>query len=162
MKMPNKSDNPAPQSKWYQDFVRFVELKDMSVRTRKTYLGWVRRIDTHYSRKQTPKLKESEALDFLIALREEHGLKDSTINQAVCALRCFYRDHLGRDWEAWSKIKIHREQQLPECLESTPRSPHPARAPCVENRFRAVFTMMYHCGLRLSEAVHHQTRPHRR
>lgn len=148
----NKSDNPAPQNKWYQDFVRFVELKDMSVRTRKTYLGWVRRIDRHCGRKQTPKLKESEVLDFLIALREEHGLKDSTINQAVCALRCFYRDHLGRDWEAWGQIKIHREQQLPNVLS---RGQVAALLGAVrENRFRAIFTVMYHCGLRLSETIH--------
>lgn len=148
----NKSDNPAPQSKWYEDFVRFVELKDMSVRTRRTYLGWVRRLDAHYAKKQTPKLEESAVLDFLIALREEKNLADSTINQAVCALRCFFRDHLGRDWEAWGKIKIHREQPLPNVLSRGQVAV--LLGAVLQSRFRAIFTLMYHCGLRLSETIH--------
>ena len=146
-----KDDIPATQPKWYEDYVRFVELKDLAKRTRQTYLSWVRQLDRHYARKLPEKLKESEVLDFLIGLREERGLKDSTINQAVCALRCFYRDHLGRDWEAWGKIKIHREQQLPNVLSR--RQVGTLLAAVRENRFRAIFTVMYHCGLRLSEAI---------
>ena len=147
-----KGDNtPATPSKWYEDYVRFVELKGLATRTRYNYLSWVRRVARHAAPRLPEKLSETEVLDFLIALRVKHGLKDSTINQAVCALRCFYRDHLGRDWEAWSKIKIRREQQLPNVLSQ--RQVGNLLAAVRENRFRAVFTMMYHCGLRLSEAV---------
>lgn len=98
------------------------------------------------------RFKESEVLDFLIALRREHKLADSTVNQALCALRCFYRDHLDRDWKGWGKIKIRRDESLPNVLsvEEVARFLASVR----HGRFRAVFTLMYHAGLRLSEATH--------
>ena len=85
-------------SEWYQQFVRFVELRDIAPRTRVSYLAWVRRLHEARPGRDITALTKGEVLDFLIALRHERGLKDSTVNQAACALRGFYRDHLGRDW----------------------------------------------------------------
>jgi len=138
--------------KWYQDFARFVELQALPPRTRLSYLAWVRQLHAAFPRRHITKLKESEVLDFLIALRHERGLKDSTINQALCALRSLFRDHLGRDWEGWKSIKIRREEPLPNVLsrEEVARFLASVR----EGRFRAVFTVMYHCGLRLGETIH--------
>ena len=149
---------PAPGSheaflavKWYQEYVRFVELRDLAPRTRVSYLAWPRRLQQSIGRRDITKLPEAEVLDFLIALRHERGLKDSTVNQAACALRSFYRDHLGRRWEAGSKIKIRREEQLPNVLsrEEVARFLGAVRS----GRFRAMFTLMYHCGLRLGETI---------
>src|SRR5512137_310468 len=70
---------------WYQQFVRFVELRDIAPRTRETYLGWVRRLHEALPGRDITTLAEGEVLDFLIALRHERGLKDSTVNQAACA-----------------------------------------------------------------------------
>jgi integrase len=131
--------------------VRFVELRDIAPRTRQCYLCWVRQLHEAHPGRHTTRLRESEVLDFLIALRHERGLKDSTINQAVCALRCFYRDHLGRDWKGWDKIKIRRVEPLPNVLGR--REVERFLTSVHQGRFRAVFTLMYHCGLRLSEAT---------
>jgi integrase/recombinase XerD len=137
--------------KWYQDFTRYVELQALAPRTRASYLAWVRRLHEALPRRHTTRLPESEVLDFLIALRHERGLKDSTINQALCALRCFYRDHLGRDWKGWNSIKIRREQLLPNVLSREEVARFLGAVRC--GRFRAVFTVMYHCGLRLGETI---------
>lgn len=112
----------------------------------------MRRLHEAFPRRHTTRLKESEVLDFLIALRHEHKLTDSTVNQALCALRCFYRDHLEHDWKGWNKIKIRRDESLPNVLsvEEVARLLASVR----QGRFRAVFTLMYHAGLRLSEATH--------
>jgi integrase len=138
-------------SEWYQQFVRFVELRDISPRTRETYLGWVCRLHESRAGRDITELSEGEVLDFLVALRHERELRDSTINQAACALRGFYRDHLGRDWQAWSKIKIRREEQLPNVLsrDEVAKLLGAVRV----GRFRAMFTLMYHCGLRLGEVI---------
>lgn len=159
MKEPNK-DKSARSSlrsavtslKWYQDFLRHVELRDVAPRTRTCYLSWVRRFSEAFPRRHITKLKESEVLDFLIALRHEHGLKDATINQAVCALRTLYRDHLGYDWKGWNSIKIRRDEPLPNVL--TREQVGTLLGAVHEGRFRAIFTVMYHAGLRLSEATH--------
>ena len=96
--------------------MRHVELRNIAPRTRVSYLAWVRRLHESIPGRDITTLTEGEVLDFLIALRHKQGLKDSTINQALCALRGFYRDHLGCDWKAWNKIKIRRVEQLPNVL----------------------------------------------
>ena len=149
----NKSaDAHITSSDWYQNFVRFVELKDLAPRSRQSYLNWFRQLARHCDPRPPQDLSESEVLDFLISLRTERDLKDSTVNQAVCALRTFYRDHLERDWQGWKKIKIRREESLPNILAE--EEVGKLLAAVEESRFRTIFTLMYHCGLRLSEATH--------
>lgn len=147
----NTSAAALADAKWYQAFVRHVELRGFSRRTREAYLAWPRRLQAAHKRRDITKLRESEVIDFLISLRNEQGLKDATVNQAVCAMRAFYRDHLGRDWKAWSRIRIRRDEQLPNVLsrEEVERFPGAVRV----GRFRAMFTLMYHCGLRLGEVI---------
>ena len=74
------------------------------------------------------------------------------LNQAVAALRNLYRDHLGRDWDIWKKIKILRVEPLPHVL--TSEEVAQLLSTFRKGRFRAFFTVIYHCGLRLSEARH--------
>jgi integrase len=151
-KAASKNNSSALAScKWYQDFVRFVELRNIAPRTRVSYLAWVRRLHEALPGRDITALSEGEVLDFLIALRHERGLKDSTVNQAACALRGFYRDHLGRDWRAWSKIKIRREEQLPNVLSRAEVEKFLGAVRV--GRFLAMFTLMYHCGLRLGEVI---------
>ena len=151
-KSTRKNDNPIPaSSEWYQEFVRFVELRDIAPRTRETYLAWVRRLHEAMRGRDITTLSEGEVFNFLIALRHERGLKDSTVNQAACALRGFFRDHLGRDWKAWSKIKIRRVEQLPNVLSRDEVAKFLGAVRV--GRFRAMFTLMYHCGLRLGEVI---------
>jgi integrase len=151
-KSARKNSNAALDSlEWYQQFVRFVELRDIAPRTRVTYVSWLRRLHEALPGRDITALAEGEVFDFIIALRHVRGLKDSTVNQAACALRTFYRDHLGRDWKTWSKIKIRRVEQLPNVLsrDEVARFLGSVRS----GRFRAMFTLMYHCGLRLGEVI---------
>lgn len=136
---------------WYQEFSRHVELRNIAPSTRKAYLSWVRRLHEAMPRRKITALPESAVLDFLIAQRHERGLKDATINQAACAFRAFFRDHLGYQWEGWSKIKIRRREQLPNVLS---REEVATLFGAVRvGRYRAMFTLMYHCGLRLGETI---------
>jgi integrase/recombinase XerD len=91
-------------------------------------------------------------LDFLVHCQVDRKLKGSTLNQAVCALRTLYRDHLGRDWDIWKQIKIVRDEPLPHLLTrgEITRLLRTFR----DGRYRAYFTVVYQCGLRMSEALH--------
>ena len=84
--------------------------------------------------------------------RTSRKVKPSTLNQAVCALRTLYRDHLDLDWDIWKKIKIRRDEALPHVLtrEEVARLLRTFR----DGRYRAYFTLVYQCGLRMSEALH--------
>ena len=91
-------------------------------------------------------------LDFLVHLQDERTLKPSTLNQAVCALRTLYRDHLDLDWDIWKKIRIRRVEALPHVL--TRGEVDRLLRTFRDGRYRAYFTLVYQCGLRMSEALH--------
>ena len=147
----NHSSNDLTSSKWYQEYSRFVQLKGLGDRSIKSYLGWIRQLADHYPQHHLPVLKSSQVLDFLLHLQTARNLKGSTVNQAVCALRTFFRDHLGHRWKIWSKIKIKREEPLPHVL--TRDEVALLLATFRDGRYRAYFTLIYQTGLRLSEAL---------
>ena len=90
-------------------------------------------------------------LDFLVHLQNERKLAPATVNQAVCGLRTLYRDHLGLDWDIWKKIHIKREEPLPHVL--TRDEVALLLRTFRDGRYRAFFTVVYQCGLRISEAL---------
>ena len=96
-------------------------------------------------------MSSQKVLKFLFHLQNERKLAGATLNQAVNALRNLYRDHLGRKWRIWEKIKIKRNEPLPEVLtrEEVGRLLRTFR----DGRYRAYFTVVYLCGLRLTEAA---------
>lgn len=143
---------PVTQEKWYQDFHRCVQLQGLADRTCGSYMHWAKEVGKFAAPWDPTDLEEDQVLDFLISLRTERELKDSTVNQALCAMRLLYREHLGREWDCWDKVKIRREQGLPNVLsrEKVATLLEATR----EGRFRAIFTTIYHCGLRLNEAIH--------
>jgi integrase/recombinase XerD len=90
-------------------------------------------------------------LDFLVHLQDERKLAPATVNQAVCGLRTLYRDHLGLDWDIWKKIHIKREEPLPHVL--TRDEIALLLRTFRDGRYRAFFTVLYQCGLRISEGL---------
>lgn len=132
-------------------FIRFLNLKSLRARTLESYLAWVTRIAKHHSVACASLLNQEQVLSFLHHVQQTKGYEGSTLNQCVCALRLFYRDHLERpDWTCWSKIKIKRTPPLPTVLARD--EVRTLLASVKEARFRALFSLMYHCGLRLGEA----------
>jgi integrase/recombinase XerD len=147
----NRHDGLTSQ-KWYQDFARFVQLKGLRERSSQTYLGWIKQLATYHPGEHLPALSSDQVLDFLAHLQSERELAPSTVNQAVCAIRTLYRDHLDCKWKVWSKIKIKREEPLPHVL--TRAEIQKLLGTFRDGRYRAFFTTIYQCGLRLSEALH--------
>jgi integrase/recombinase XerD len=132
-------------------FIRFLNLKSLRARTLESYLSWVKRIAKHHGVACASQLKQEQVLSFLHYVQQTKGYEGSTLNQCVCALRLFYRDHLERpDWTCWNKIKIKRSEPLPTVLAR--EEVRTLLASVKEPRFRTLFSLMYHCGLRLGEA----------
>jgi site-specific recombinase XerD len=132
-------------------FIRFLNLKSLRARTLESYLAWITRIAKHHSVACASLLNQEQVLGFLHHVQQTKGYEGSTLNQCVCALRLFYRDHLERpDWTCWNKIKIKRTPPLPTVLARD--EVRTLLASVKEARFRALFSLMYHCGLRLGEA----------
>lgn len=131
--------------------MRFVELKGLRERSTKSYLGWLSQLIEYFPEKSAVTLSSSEVLDFFIHLKNDRKLAGSTLNQAVCALRTLYRDHLGLVWDIWDKIKITRDVELPHVM--TREDVSRLLESFHDKRYRAYFTVVYQCGLRMSEAL---------
>jgi len=136
---------------WFQDFTRFVHNKGLRARSVRSYLGWVQQLANHYPQDEIPTLESRDVLDFLVHLQIDRGLAGSTVNQAVCALRCLYQEHLEIQWNIWKKIKIVRDETLPVILSR--EEVYLFLTSFRDARYHAFFSTIYLCGLRLSEAI---------
>ena len=138
-------------SKGYGDYVVFVESKALRGRSKQEYLRQVRKLGEHYAGRKLAGVTEREVFDYLVHRREVEKLRPSTLNQAVVALRMFYRDYLGRRWALWERFEIRRDHPLPVVL--TRKETRRLLGSVRSGRFRAVLALIYHCGLRVGEAV---------
>jgi site-specific recombinase XerD len=148
--MKNKSSSQS-WSPEVSAFIRTIQLKSLRERTQEAYLAWVLRIARHHGVACASVLSEEEVYAFIHHVQQTCGYEGSTLNQMVCSLRSFYRDHLGKDdWRCWGKIKIKITPPLPTVLA---REEVRRLLESVEvGRFKAVLALIYHCGLRLGEA----------
>lgn len=138
-------------SKVYRDYVVFVDSKSLRARSKQEYLRQVRKLGARHPKRSLKQITERMVFDHLIHLRDTEKLRPSTLNQAVVALRMFFRDYLQRNWKLWEQFEIRRDQPLPVVLtrDEVRRVLGAVRA----NRFKAVLVLIYHCGLRVGEAV---------
>lgn len=111
----------------------------------------MRQLAEHYPDHLVPELGASQVQDFLIHRQDVRKLSGSTINQAKQALKRLFRDHLGRRWKIWDHIKPKRNQPLPYVI--SPQDIFILLDSFEDGRYRALFTLIYHCGLRLFEAL---------
>lgn len=126
------------------------------MRTRSEYVRYARVLGRHYH--ADPEiLTEAQVRAYFVYLRAERKFAGSSMTVAIAALRSFFRDHLHLgDWSLWREIKVRREQTLPIVLS---REEVALLLSCVSHRrFRVILRLIYHCGLRLSEALHLETR----
>jgi len=77
-------------------FIRFIQLKSLRKRTEEEDVRWVTRLARQGGLACPSLLGQEEVLAFLHDHQQNHGYEGSAVHQAVCALRLFFRDHLGR------------------------------------------------------------------
>jgi integrase/recombinase XerD len=133
-------------------YEQLVQLKDYCPVTRYHYLQVVRKLAQHF-KCDPATLGENQVREYFLYLREEKHWQGSAMTQARVALRSFFRECLtvGKDWTVFEELRIARPQPLPLVLsrEEVARVLGIVREP----RFRACLRLIYHCGLRVGEAV---------
>lgn len=107
-------------------------------------------------------LSEERVRDYFLHLVNARSYAPKTLRQARAALSCFFIEMLGvADWRVFAHIKTKDTQALPVVLSRDEVSR--VLAQVKELRFLAPLTLIYLCGLRLSEALNIETRDiHRR
>ena len=127
-----------------------MELKNLSPRTIKTYLYWMKQFTVHYG-KSPAQLGDEEIRDYLHYMLKTKKASQASMNQAYSALKFFYERTLQREWNS-TKI---------------PRSKIPKKLPVVlsQDEVRRIFSasknlkhlaalmVIYSGGLRVGEVV---------
>lgn len=102
-------------------------------------------------------LCEERVRDYFLHLVNVRSYAPKTMRQARAALGCFFLEMLGlRDWRVFAHIQTKDRQHLPVVLSRD--EVRRVFAEVKELRFLAPLTLIYLCGLRLSEALHIETR----
>ena len=128
---------------------RDLVLRGMQPETVRTYLGCVKRYAVYY-RRAPDRLGLEEAKAYLWHLREERGASTATVALYCAALRFFYGETLGRkEWaERWPRVRVVK--RLPVVLSGS--EVEQVLEALASERHRAVLSVAYGAGLRISEA----------
>ena len=132
-------------------FQQLVELKDYRPATKKEYVRYVCKLAGHFQCDPAT-LSENQIREYFLFLRQHKHYKHSPMKAAKYSLLAFYLDCVKvQGWTVFQEVRIAEPEVLPLVL---------ARAEVAallgaltEPRFRTVLRLMYHCGLRVGEAV---------
>ena len=143
----------------YPSVVRFIghlQLKGLAPRTVEAYVCMLRLL-AQWAGGDPALLGEERVREYFLHLVNARSYAPKTLRQARAALSCFFIEMLGvRDWRVFAHIKTKDSQKLPVVLSRD--EVRRVLAQVKELRFRAPLTLIYLCGLRLSEALHIETR----
>lgn len=133
-----------------QRLIEKLRLKNYSVRTQQAYVAAVAHFARHFGR-SPDQLGAAEIHQWQLHLRDVRKCSWSGYNIAMCALRFFYREVLGRE-ELIPRLAYMRAEK------ALPVVPSPAEVrrfldAVEDDRQRMLLTVTYACGLRLLEAT---------
>ena len=134
-----------------QQYAQLVELKDYRPATKKEYVRMVRRLADHFQCDPAI-LNENQIREYFLFLRQHKKFARSAMTIAKAALRCFFCEQLKvQGWTVFNELRIACPQVLPVVLsrEEVAKALGVVREP----RFATCLRLIYHCGLRVGEAV---------
>jgi len=127
-----------------------LKLKGYSQKTRKAYLGHIKRFLNFYGIK-TPELEETEVRKYLLHLLEEQETSSAYINQAISALKILFKDVFKKPRVTISVPRPKKERKLPDILSQ--QEIYRLMEAIDNNKHRAIMFLIYSAGLRVGEVV---------
>ena len=132
-------------------FQQLVELKDYRPATKKEYLRYVCKLAEHFQCDPAT-LSENQIREYFLFLRQHKHYKAAPMKAAKYSLLSFYLECVQvQGWTVFKEVRIAEPQVLPLVLSRT--EVQSLLAALTEPRFRTCLRLMYHCGLRVGEAV---------
>jgi site-specific recombinase XerD len=127
-----------------------LQLAGYSPRTVASYISTVRVLANYYHR--SPDLiTEDEIRRFFLYMINERKSSASSITVYLSGIKFFYETTLKRTWQVFDMIKPLRTKKLPVVLSS--EEVHLILKGIENPIYRMALTIIYACGLRISEAV---------
>lgn len=133
-----------------KDLAQHLRLKGYSFKTRKVYLGQLRRL-LKYFNKPPEEISEKELKAYLFELLEDKKASHSYVNQTISAIKFLYNDVLKTGKVDFSLPRPKKQQKLPKVLSFDEVM---QILNTVKNlKHIAILYLVYSAGLRVSEVV---------
>jgi integrase len=135
-------------------FMREMTIRGYAERTKQSYLHnvelMVRRIGLHPS-----KITRDRTAEYFEWMIRDHKVSPSTYRQHLTAVALFFRTVLKREFDLFTEARPVKRRKLPVVLRlgEVERLIQHVHIP----RLRVAVTVLYSCGLRISEAVRMET-----
>lgn len=133
-----------------QRMLEDMKIRNLSPRTWETYVSHVARFAKYFHK--SPELLGPEDVRTYQLYLIKRGASWSVFNQSVCALRFLYRQTLKREWSIEEIPFPKKPRKLPVVL--SPIEVLRFLKSVRKLKYRAILTVIYAAGLRLSEATH--------
>ena len=133
-----------------QRMLEDMQLRGLSARTQGCYVAAVRQLAEHYHRRPD-QVTEADLRQYFLYLANEKKVARTTATIALCGIRFFFEQTLGRSWTTLRVVRPAREQKLPVVLSRD--EVHRILAAIRIPGYRACLTTIYGCGLRLLEGA---------
>ena len=127
-----------------------MQLAGLAARTQEAYLGVVHRLADH-AQKAPEQLTEADLRQYFLYLRTERKLSRSSLTIALCGVKFLFEHTLQRDWPTLAIIRPPAEHKLPSVLSQA--EVHDLLNRIRVPRYRICLSVIYACGLRVTEAV---------
>jgi integrase/recombinase XerD len=136
-----------------QRMIQDLQLRGYAECTVRSYVRPVVQLAQFYHR-SPDQLTEEEVRQYLVHLTTVRKVARSTHTIALCGIKFFYQQVLGRDWHVLQIARPKREKKLPAVLSHD--EVWRILAAVRNASYRACLTTIYACGLRLQEGTHLQ------
>ena len=127
-----------------------MKLHGLAPGTQKVYVRAVGRLAGHY-RRSPDQLSEQELRDYFTYLVEQKRVSSSTLRTEIFGVKFLFDKTLGRAWPTLKFLRARPRAKLPVVLDREEARRLIGLVRCPAARIAA--TLMYSCGLRISEAL---------
>ncbi|MFZ0828198.1 MAG: site-specific integrase, partial [Verrucomicrobiia bacterium] len=132
-------------------FQQLVELKDYRPATKKEYVRYVCKLAEHFQCDPAT-LSENQIREYFLFLRQHKHYKAAPMKAAKYSLLAFYLDCVKvQGLTVFRELRIAEPEVLPIVLSR--QEVRSVLGAVSEPRFGTCLRLMYHCGLRVGEAI---------
>ena len=128
-----------------------MELHGFADRTQESYVAAVAHLAKYYNR-PPDQLSADEIRRFFLHLIKEKQAAKSTVTIHLCGIKFFFEKTLGRQMPVLDLVRPKRRKKLPAVLST--EEVRRILSLLTHPTARMALTMIYSCGLRLSEGTH--------
>ena len=134
-----------------QRMIEDLQLRGLAEKTQDAYVRAVRQLAEHYG-KSPEQITEEELRQYFLYHKNVKKASRSTCTIALCGIKFFFQQTLGKEWTTFELVRPPKEKKLPVVLSIAEVQ---RVLSCVRLRhYRVCLSTIYACGLRLREGVH--------